>query len=429
MSIYSCPQLKKMKNNIAVIILAAGEGTRMKSETPKVLHPICGRPILGYVLDLVEDLRIPKIIAVLGHQHREVKKFLQPAIKVVIQRKLLGTADAVRVAQGALKGFKGTLLVLYADNPLLKKETIKQLLKHHTENNPDATLLTARLENPRGYGRILRDKYSSICGIVEEKDADDYQRDIKEINTGIICFNKDKLYAALKHVRPNNRKREYYLTDVIGIFYKKGHSVDGVRISDIDEALGINSRQDLAKANKIMQRRINDDLMRQGITIVDPDSTFISYGTKIGKDTTIYPFTVIERDVKIGRRCLVGPFAHLRPGSVLQDDVRVGNFIEIVRSRISSKTRARHFGYLGDSRIGRHVNIGAGTVTANFDGHNKNITVIGERAFIGSDTVLIAPVKRGKGAKTGAGSVVVKGKDVPEGATVVGVPARPIKTI
>lgn len=309
-----------MKNNIAVIILAAGEGTRMKSGTPKVLHPICGRPMLGYVSDLVEELRIPKVIAVLGHQHRQVKKFLQPTIKVVIQRKLLGTADAVRVAQGALRGFKGTLLVLYADNPLLKKETIKQLLKHHTENNSDATLLTVRLENPRGYGRILRDKYSSICGIVEEKDTDDYQRDIKEINTGIMCFNKNKLYAALKHVRTNNRKREYYLTDVIGIFYKKGHSVDGVRISDVDEALGINSRADLAKANKIMQRHINEDLMRQGITIVDPDSTFISYGTKIGKDTTIYPFTVIERDVKIGKRCVVGPFVHLREGTHLEDD-------------------------------------------------------------------------------------------------------------
>ena len=419
--------MEKRKGNVAVVILAAGEGTRMKSKIPKVMHPICARPMLGYVLDLVEDLRIPRVIAVLGHRHQEVRKILPPDIKVVIQKRLLGTADAVSVAQGALKGFKGTLLVLYGDNPLLAKETIQRLLKYHTENNLDATLLTAKLAKPRGYGRIIRDKYASISGIVEEKDADDYQKDIREINTGIICFNKDKLYSVLKYVRPNNRKKEYYLTDIAGIFYKKGYSIDGVRLSNMDEALGINSREDLAKANKIMQKRINGDLMEQGVTIVDPDSAFISFGTRIGSDTTIYPFTVIERDVKIGRRCSVGPFAHLREGTYLEDDVRVGNFIEIVRSRISSKTRARHFGYLGDSRIGRHVNIGAGTVTANFDGHKKNITVIKERAFIGSDTVLIAPVKIGKGAKTGAGSVVVRSTNVPDATTVAGVPARPLK--
>jgi len=399
----------------------------MKSDIPKVLHPICGRPMLMLVLDLVEDLKIKKVIVVLGHQHTEVRKFLKPGIKVVIQKRLLGTADAVKVAQAALGNFKGTILVLYADNPLLKKETIKKLLECHRENNLDATLLTAKLEQPQGYGRILRDKYASICRIVEEKDADDYEKDIKEINTGIICFNKDRLYAGLKYVRPNNRKKEYYLTDIIGIFYKKGYSIDGVGIPNIEEALGINSRQDLAYANKIVQRRINEELMKEGVTIVDPDSTFISYGTKIGQDTTIYPFTVIGSDVKIGKRCQVGPFAHLRGASVIEDDVVVGNFLEIVRSKISSKTLAKHFGYLGDARIGHQVNIGAGTVTANFDGRKKNITVVKDKAFIGSDTVLIAPVKIGKRARTGAGAVVAKNKNVPDGVTVVGVPARPLK--
>jgi len=415
------------KKNIACIILAAGRGERMKSDIPKVLHPICGRPMLMFVLDLVEDLKIKKVIVVLGHQHTEVRKFLKPGIKVVIQKRLLGTADAVKVAQAALGNFKGTILVLYADNPLLKKETIKQLLKHHRENNLDATLLTAKLERPRGYGRILRDKYASICGIAEEKDADDFQKDIKEVNTGIICFNKDKLYDSFRYIKPNNRKKEYYLTDSISVFYKKGYTIDGVKLLDINEALGINSRQDLAKANKIMQRRINEELMKEGVTIVDPDSTFIGYGAKIGKDTIIYPFTVIGSDVKIGKRCQVGPFAHLRGASVIENDVVVGNFLEIVRSKISSKTLAKHFGYIGDSRIGYQVNIGAGTVTANFDGLNKNITVIKDKAFIGSDTVLIAPVKIGKRARTGAGAVVAKNKNVPDGVTVVGVPARPLK--
>lgn len=416
-----------MTKNIACIILAAGRGERMKSALPKVLHPICGRPMLGYVLDLVSTLKFKKVIVVLGHQHQEVKKFLKSGTQVVIQKRLLGTADAVKVAQGALKNFKGTILVLYADNPLLKKETIKKLLNHHIENKLDATLLTAKLEKPQGYGRILRDKYSSICGITEEKDADDYEKDIKEVNTGIMCFNKDKLYDALKYIGVDNRKKEYYLTDIIGIFYKRGYAIDGVGILDIEEALGINSRQELANAGKIIQRRINEELMKAGVTIIDPDSTFIGYGAKIGQDTAISPFTVIESNVKIGKRCQIGPFAHLRDGSVIEDDVVVGNFLEIVRSRISSKTLAKHFGYLGDSRIGRQVNIGAGTVIANFDGKRKNITIVKDKAFIGSDTVLVAPVKIGRGARTGAGTVVTRNKNVADGVTVVGVPAKPIK--
>ncbi len=412
--------------NVAVMILAAGKSTRMKSDIPKVLHPICARPMLGYVLDLVKDLKINKVIAVLGYKHAEVRRFLKPGIKVVIQKRSLGTADAVKAALPFLANFKGTVLVLYADNPLLRKDTVACLLKQHRENKSDATLLTAQLDKPAGYGRVLRDKYSSISRIVEEKDANDYEKDIKEINTGIICFNKDSLAQALKYVTPNNRKKEYYLTDIIGILYKKGKLVDGVKISDINEALGINSRSDLARANAVMQKRINEDLMQKGITIVDPDSTFISYGTRIGRDTVIYPFTVIERNVKIGRRCSIGPFAHLREGTELKDDVVAGNFLEIVRSKISSKTIAKHFCYIGDTRVGSKVNIGAGTVTANFDGRKKNITIIGDGALIGSDTVLVAPVKIGKRAVTGAGSAVIK--NVGAGKTVVGIPAKVIKT-
>ena len=413
--------------NLAVIILAAGKSVRMKSDTPKVLHPVCGRPMLGYVLDLVYSLKVQKIVAVLGHKHKEVRKSLKPGIKIAIQKRLLGTADAVKEALPALKNFRGTVLVLYGDNPLLKKETVKKLLEHHIKNNLDATLLTARVDKPAGYGRILRDKYSSICGIVEENDADDFQKDIQEVNTGIICFNKDRLIRALKYVRPNNRKKEYYLTDTIGVLYKRGYLMDSVKIEDINEALGINSRTELAKAGSIMQKRINEELMQQGITIVDTDSTFIGYGAKIGPDTAIYPFTVIESNVKIGKRCFIGPFVHLREGTRLADDIVAGNFLEVVRSKISSGTLLKHFGYIGDSHIGRKVNIGAGTVIANFDGKKKNITVIKDKAFIGCDTVLVAPVEIGRGARTGAGCVVTKNRNVPDGTTVAGVPARPIK--
>lgn len=416
------------KKRIACVILAAGKGERMKSGVPKVLHPICNRPMLGYVLDLVKGLKIDRTVLVLGYKQALFKKLINPGIRVVIQKNQRGTADAVRQAGGALKNFKGTLLVLYADNPLLKKETLAKLLRHHIKNNLDATLLVAKVEKPFGYGRILRDRYYAICGIAEEKDASDFQKDIKEINTGIMCFNKDKLFGALGFVKPNNRKKEYYLTDTIGILCKNSALLDSVRISDIDEALGINSRAELAKANRIMQKRINEEFMKNGVSIVDPDSTFISYDAKIGSDSTIYPFTVIEKNVKIGKSCRIGPFAHLREGAVIEDTAAVGNFAEIVRSRLGKRTYAKHFSYIGDSRIGSFVNIGAGTVTANFDGKKKNTTVIKNNAFIGSDTVLVAPVKIGKSAKTGAGSVVLKNRDVADNAVVAGVPAKPLKT-
>lgn len=414
-----------MKKEIAVIILAAGKSTRMKSELPKVLHPLCGRPMLGYVLDLVAGLKPKQVVAVLGYKHELARKIIPKGIKIAIQKKLVGTADAVKAGLSALKGFKGTVLVLYGDNPLLKKETLKKLLEYHLENNIDATLLTAQLKKPFGYGRIMRDKYSSICGIVEEKDADEVQKDIKEINTGIMVFKKDSLAGNLKYIRPNNRKKEYYLTDIIGILAKKDYLVDGVKAEDAQEALGINTRAELAKANSLMQKTINDKLMENGVTILDPASTFINFGAKIGMDTVIYPFTVIERGVKIGKRCSVGPFAHLREDVELKDNVTVGNFIEVVRSKIGAKTFVKHFSYIGDSSVGSSVNIGAGTVTANFDGRKKNRTVIEDNVSIGSDTVIVAPVKIGKFAVTGAGSVITK--NIPRRTVAVGVPARILK--
>ena len=400
---------------------------RMKSSVPKVMHQICNRPMIGYVLDLVKELKIKESVVVLGHKASEIKKELNAKTKIVTQKKLIGTADAVKEGLAKLKGFKGTVLVLYADAPLLKKDTIQKLLKYHAESNSDLTILAGVTDKPQGYGRIIRDRYNAISGIVEEKDADEVDKDIKEVNTGIICFNKQKLSATINSVKPNNKKKEYYLTDLIGIFYKNGYLVESLKIPDINEAMGINSRIDLAKANSIMQKRINEEFMLKGVGIIDTDSTFIGYGTKIGADTTIYPFTVIEKDVKIGVRCSVGPFAHLREGTRLKDDCFVGNFLEITRSTIGSKTLVKHFGYIGDSRIGRNVNIGAGTVTANFDKGEKSLTVIKGGASIGSDTVFVAPVTIGRNAVTGAGSVVLKNSKVKDGSVIAGVPAKPLR--
>jgi len=413
-----------MNKNIACVILAAGKGERMKSATPKVLHNICGRPMLGYVLDLVKELKIKTCVTVLGYKNEEVKKYLGSSTKTVLQKKLVGTGDAVKEAEKALRGFKGTVLVLYGDTPLLTKETIEKLLKRHEESFADATLLTVQMAKPDGYGRILRDKYSMVCGIIEDKDANEVQKDIKEINSGIICFNNQKLVSVLKELRPNNRKKEYYLTDVISIFYKKDYLVENLKITDINEAMGINSRVELAKANSIMQARLNEKYMKDGVTLVDPSTTFISYGTKIGLDTIIYPFTVVETNVKIGARCHVGPFAHLREDTILEDEVTAGNFLEVVRSKIGKKTFVKHFTYIGDSVVGRDVNIGAGTVTANFDHGRKSHTVIKDGACIGSDTILVAPVVVGKKAITGAGAVLAKNKNIPDNAVAVGVPAR-----
>jgi len=414
-----------MKKDIAVIILAAGKSTRMKSDVPKVMHKLCARPMLGYVLDLVTSLKPKQMVAVLGFKQELVRKIIPKGVKIAIQKKLIGTADAVKAGLSALKGFKGTVLVLYGDNPLLKKDTLKKLLDYHIKNDVDATLLTAQLKKPAGYGRVIRDKYFSICGIVEEKDADEVEKDIREINTGIMAFKKEILENNLKHIRPNNRKKEYYLTDIIGILAKKGCLVDAVRAEDVQEALGINTGAELGGANYIMQKRINDKFMQEGVTIIDPATTFISFGTKIGQGSVIYPFTVIERDVKIGKRCSVGPFAHLRESVRLGNDVTAGNFIEMVRARIGAKTFVKHFSYIGDSSVGASVNIGAGTVTANFDGLKKNYTTIKDKVNIGSDTIIVAPARIGRCASTGAGSVVTK--NVPDNTVVAGVPARTLR--
>lgn len=415
-----------MDKNFVGVILAAGKGTRMKSEIPKVLHPICGMPMLSYVLDLAKELKLKSSLVIVGHKREMLKGILDEYnAKPIYQDKLLGTADALKRVQGALKSFHGNVLVLYGDQPLLKIETLKQLIQKHLQSNAAATILTANLNNPCGYGRITRDNYARITAIVEDKDATEAQKAITEINTGIICFKKEPLFKAIAKIRPNNAKKEYYLTDCVKIMADEGLMVESVCISeDVPQAQGINSRQDLAQAAKTMRRRILETYMENGVSIVDPETTHIDSGCRIGQDTIIYPFTVIEKDVKIGKFCQIGPFCHLRPQTVIEDKATIGNFTEIARSKIGKDVFMKHFSYLGDARVGSRVNIGCGTVTANFDGKNKQQTIIDDDAFIGSDTIFRAPVKIGKKAVTGAAAVVTR--DVLAAQTVVGVPARPL---
>ena len=415
-----------MNKNFAGIILAAGEGTRMKSAIPKVLHPLCARPMLAYVLDLAKKLKLSKTMVVVGNKKELLKGLLDEyQAKAVYQAERLGTADALKRAQGALRGSSGNILVLYGDQPLLQAKALKELMQKHLASCASATILTVSMEDPLGYGRIVRDNYARVTAIIEDKDATNEQKNIKEVNTGIICFKKNDLFKAIAKIRPDNAKREYYLTDAIKIMAEGGLRIESLSIvGDMEQAQGINSRQDLAQAQKIMRLRILDKLIASGVSIVDPQATQIDYDCKIGPDSIIYPFTVIEKDVIIGKFCHIGPFCHLRPGTRIEDRAIIGNFTEVVRSRIGKETLMKHFSYMGDAAVGRNVNIGCGVVTANFDGKNKLKTVINDSAFIGADTILRAPVKIGRKAVTGAGSVITR--EVKAGEVVAGVPARPL---
>jgi len=410
--------------NLKAIILAAGKGTRMQSDLPKVLHKIQGKNILSFVVDLIKSLRIKDIVVVLGHKDALVKKTLEKGIKTVKQKRLLGTADAVISAKSKLANFNGDVLVFHADHPLFTKETLNNLISFHTNNKLDCSFLTAILEQPKGYGRIRRDNYSRVESIIEETDLAGTEENIKEANMGAYCFNAKSLLSALNKIKINQKKKEYYLTDVIEILAKDGAKIETLNIDDPNQAMGINSQEDLVKANQIMRLRVLNDFMNKGVTIVDPLTTYIDSDVSIGKDTVIYPFSVIESDVKIGKNCSIGPFCHIRSKSLVSDNAAVGNFTEVSRSKIGARTLMKHFSYLGDATVGDDVNIGAGTITANYDGKNKNPTYIKDKALIGSDTVLVAPVKIGRAAITAAGSVVTKNNNVPDKTVVAGVPAK-----
>jgi bifunctional UDP-N-acetylglucosamine pyrophosphorylase/glucosamine-1-phosphate N-acetyltransferase len=409
--------------DIVAIVLAAGKGTRMKSSTPKVLHEILGKPMILYVHEALRKAGIKDIITVAGHGSHLIRESVA-GTKIVIQKRLLGSGDAVNTAARALAKFSGDVVVICGDTPLIRGTTIKALVGKHKSSGASLTLLTAKLRNPVGYGRIVRDGRGAVAKIVEEENADIYEKAIEEVNVGTYCFRARDLFGAMGGVKADAKKKELFLTDTISILRASGKAIETVTMDDPSEMIGINSRKSLAEATATMRARIMDGIMALGVTIEDPLSTTIYDGVKIGRDSVIHPNTYIQADVEIGRRCSIGPFARIRPDVVIEDDAEIGNFVELVRTRIGRSSKVKHHTYLGDTTVGRGVNVGAGTITANYDGKNKNKTAIGDGAFIGVGAILIAPVRIGKGAVVGAGCVVPKRHDVPDGATVVGVPAR-----
>jgi len=416
-------------SHFRAIILAAGRGTRMKSECPKVLHKVVGRPVIDYVLDIARGLRSLKIYCVVGHGSQKVREAVGPGIEFVEQDRLLGTGDAVKRCAPRFKNYHGTVVVLCGDTPLLSRTIVADLLKQHRRSKASATVLTAKVDQPGTYGRIVRTVKDEIAAIREYKDASEFERNIVEINTGVYCFGSKDLFESLKKVKLNALKNEFYLTDVIELLLKQGKKVGTYITDDATTAWGVNTREDLAQAQAILRQRILSKHMLAGVTIVDPLTTFIEADVTIGQDTVIHPMTVIHSDVRIGKNCSIGPMARIRPGTRISDGAEIGNFTEVSRTTIGPRVMQKHFSFLGDAVVGEGANIGAGVVTANYDGKTKNKTFIGSKAFIGSDAIIVAPNKIGAGAMIGAGSVVARNKNVPAGTVAVGIPARVIKKI
>src|SRR4030066_850173 len=441
-----------MSKNIATIILAAGLGKRMKSGLAKVLHPVAGRPMFLYPVTGAEGLSSERIIVVVGHQADSVREALDGRnVEIALQVRQDGTADAVRAGMDSLKDYRGTVVILCGDVPLITPETIRGLLSMHEKENASLTVLTTEVEDPSGYGRIVRSPDGFIARIVEDRDADEDIKQIREVNTGIYAFDSALLSSVIYEIRSENSQKEFYLTDSIEVGLRKGLKVSAYKTNDSQEVMGINSRIELARADSIMRRRINNRHMLSGITFINPDNTYIDTDVSIGQDVTIYPGTVIQgitaigdgstiysnnriensqigagvilkdscviEDSVIGDSSQVGPFAHLRPGGALEKNVRIGNFVELKKSVMGDGSKANHLTYLGDAEIGSGVNIGAGTITCNYDGQNKYKTIIGDRVFIGSDVQLVAPVTIGDGAFVAAGATVTK--DVPPGALAI----------
>ncbi len=429
------------------VILAAGQGTRMKSKQYKVLHPVCGKPMVQHVVDQVLQLGLEKLVTVVGFGAEQVKAQIGDKSEFAFQQEQLGTAHAVMQASHYLQDEDGVTLVVCGDTPLITAETMKALLEHHLATNAKATILTAVTEDPNGYGRIIRNRDGHVEKIVEHKDATEEERAIKEINTGTYCFDNKSLFEALRNVSNNNVQGEYYLTDVIEILKTKGEIVSAYQAHSFEETIGVNDRIALSRAEKIMRERINRKHMINGVTIIDPEHTYISLEAEIGRDTVIYPGTIIEGKTVIGEDCIIGPhseikncsvgngttirhsvahdseigndvtigpFAHIRPSSKISDEVRIGNFVEIKKSTFGKGSKASHLSYIGDAEVGANVNLGCGSITVNYDGKNKYMTKIEDGAFIGCNANLIAPVTIGKGAYVAAGSTITD--DVPGNA-------------
>ncbi len=441
--------------NLKAIILAAGKGTRMNSMLPKVLHNICGAPLIHYAVQAVEELEVEKPVVVVGHGADQVQAFLEDRVVFATQVQQLGTGHAVLSARDVVAGEDGLILVTSGDMPLLTSQTLQKLVDLQRENSGPVSMLTVITEDARGFGRVVRGTNNWVQAIVEEAQASPEILAIRELNVGAYCFNAAWLWQALQNL-PLSPKGEYYLTDVISLAEAEGKRVAALPVPDEQETMGINTRIHLAEAEAVMQRRILNQLMLAGVTIINPACTYIESNVKIGQDSVIQPNSFIRgkteigthceigpnsiiSDCQIGNRCTLlsvvmekaivedgvdmGPFARLRKGAHLGPGVHMGNFGEVKDSYLGAGTKMGHFSYIGNATIGTDVNIGAGTITCNYDGEHKHPTVIGDRVFIGSDTMLVAPLHIGDDARTGAGAVVTH--DVPEGTVVYGVPAKP----
>lgn len=414
---------------IKSVILAAGKGTRMKSETPKVLHKIFEKPLLGYVLDNVKNI-VNESFVIVGHHAQEVTEYVEKnynTAKTVLQTPQLGTGHAVSMVCPLIESFEGQVIILCGDTPLITEATLKKFVEYHNSNNSDLTVMSTIFENPTNYGRIIRENDNSLKCIVEEKDATAEEKAVKEVNAGIYCLNWKKIKPAFSQLTSNNAQGEYYLTDIIAWGKKNNLNVNAYILENSDEIYGINSRSNLATAAKIMNERKLNSLMDNGVTIVDPASTWISEDTEIGADTVIYPSTYIEGKNKIGKNCKIGPCAHLRGDVEIADNCKIGNFVEVKKAKISNNTNAGHLSYIGDAELGSHVNIGAGTITANYDpiSKTKSKTILKDNVKIGSNTVLVAPVEIGEGTNIGAGSVITKNI----GEWALGITRAPLRII
>ena len=401
---------KKVKS----IILAAGKGTRMKSELPKVLHTMFNKPLLGYVIDAVNKTGyINENFIIVGHESEKVEKFVKENYensKCILQSPQLGTGDAVNKATPYLKDFDGYVIVVCGDTQLITAETIKNFVEFHDNNHADLTVMSAIFENPKNYGRIIRDKNNKFVAIVEEKDATPEQKAVKEINAGIYCINWKTVSDAFSNLQNNNAQGEYYITDIVKWAVEKNLNVQSYILKNNDEIFGINSKIHLAQATKILNKKSIEKLMEEGVQIVDPDTTYISPETTIGADTIILPNVYITGKNTIGKKCKIGPFSHVRDGAIIGNNVRIGNFVEIKKSVIKDNTNVSHLSYIGDSELGSHVNIGAGTITANYNPISKikSKTIIKDGANTGSNSVLVAPVTINEMASIAAGSIITK---------------------
>ncbi len=441
--------------------MAAGLGTRMKSQRAKVLHELGGSPLIAHVVRAAQALEPRSIIVIVGHQAEEVQQAVvaeaAELASFVVQEKQRGTGDAVESARSLLENSESLVLVLSGDVPMMRAETLKNFIEHHNNSGATCSILSVRLENPTGYGRIIRDENDTFRKIVEQRDATDEERGVREINSGIYCFDSKALFEGLRKVEPKNNQGEYYLTDVPEIILKSGGTVSVYVHNDAREAFGINTRAELAEFENLIRRSAIRRLMTEsGVTFIDPSHAYISVEAQIGRDTVIHPNVTIEGKTVIGEGCViragaritnsrladnvtvkdhsiivdsqiasncsVGPFAHLRMNAILEEKATVGNFVEVKKSRLKRGTKAMHLTYLGDATIGERTNIGAGTVTCNYDGVNKHETIIEDDVKVGSDTMLVAPVRVGARSMTAAGSVVTK--DVPPDSLVAGVPAE-----